>query len=52
MAAAQEKRELRFGDNQLAGVLYGDLNKNLQILENGTGVKINTRGTAVTISGV
>ena len=51
MAAAQEKRELRFDDNELAGVLYGDLNKNLQILENGTGVKINTRGSAVTISG-
>lgn len=51
MAAAQEQRELRFDDNELAGVLYGDLNKNLQILENGTGVKINTRGSAVTISG-
>ena len=51
MAVAQEKRELRFDDNELAGVLYGDLNKNLQILENGTGVKINTRGSAVTISG-
>ena len=51
MAAAQEKRELRFENNELAGVLYGDLNKNLQILENGTGVKINTRGTALTISG-
>ena len=51
MAAVQEKRELRFDNNELAGVLYGDLNKNLQILENGTGVKINTRGSAVTISG-
>ena len=51
MSTAQEKRELRFSDNQLAGVLYGDLNKNLHILENGTGVKINTRGKVVTISG-
>ena len=51
MVPVQEKRELRFDDNELAGVLYGDLNKNLQILENGTGVKINTRGSAVTISG-
>lgn len=51
MTAAQDKRELRFDDNELAGVLYGDLNKNLHILENGTGVKINTRGTVVSISG-
>lgn len=51
MSTLQEKRELRFEDNELAGVLYGDLNKNLQILENGAGVKINTRGTRVTISG-
>jgi len=51
MTSTLEKRELRFDDNELAGVLYGDLNKNLQILENGTGVKINTRGTKVTISG-
>lgn len=51
MTTVQEKRELRFDDNELAGVLYGDLNKNLQILENGAGVKINTRGTKVTISG-
>jgi len=51
MSTVEEKRELRFDDNELAGVLYGDLNKNLQILENGTGVKINTRGTRVTISG-
>ena len=51
MTAAQDKRELRFDSNELAGVLYGDLNKNLQILENGTGVKINTRGSMVTVSG-
>ncbi len=51
MTAAQDKRELRFDNNQLAGVLYGDLNKNLQILENGAGVKINTRGSMVTVSG-
>ena len=51
MTAAQDKRELRFDNNELAGVLYGDLNKNLQILENGTGVKINTRGSVVTVSG-
>ncbi len=51
MTAVQDKRELRFDNNELAGVLYGDLNKNLQILENGTGVKINTRGSVVTVSG-
>lgn len=51
MSPPVEKREIRFDDNELAGVLYGDLNKNLQILENGAGVKINTRGTALTISG-
>ena len=51
MTAVQDKRELRFDNNELAGVLYGDLNKNLQILENGAGVKINTRGSVVTVSG-
>lgn len=51
MTSTLEKRELRFNDNELAGVLYGDLNKNLQILENGAGVKINSRGTALTITG-
>ena len=51
MTTAREQREIHFDDNDLAGVLYGDLNKNLQILENGAGVKIHTRGTKLTITG-
>ena len=51
MTPSVEKREIRFDDNELASVLYGDLNKNLQILENGAGVKINARGTVITIAG-
>lgn len=46
-----ETRELRFDDNDLAVTLYGDLNKNLQILENGAGVKINVRGASLTVNG-
>jgi len=51
MSTVLEKRELRFEDNERAGVLYGDLNKNLHILENGAGVKINTRGSRLSITG-
>jgi phosphate starvation-inducible PhoH-like protein len=49
--AEQEHRELSFSDNALASTLYGDLNKNLHVLENGAAVKVNVRGTTVRISG-
>ena len=51
MSPQEETRELRFDDNDLAVTLYGDLNKNLQILENGAGVKINVRGASLTVNG-
>ena len=44
-------RELHFIDNEQAAILFGDLNKNVQILENGSNVKINIRGTDVKVSG-
>ena len=51
MQEQHESRELTFTNNQTAGILYGDLNKNLQILENGAGVRIHVRGTNVKITG-
>ena len=44
-------QEITFSDNNFACALYGDLNKNLQILEKSTGVSINTRGTNLRIKG-
>jgi phosphate starvation-inducible PhoH-like protein len=46
------KRELNLVDNEMAKVLYGDLNKNLATIEESTGVKIQVRGTALSISGL
>ncbi|MBT8360568.1 MAG: PhoH family protein [Desulfobacterales bacterium] len=46
-----ESRELHFSSNELAGTLYGDLNKNIQVLENGTGAQIHVRGSDLKISG-
>lgn len=51
MTPQAEVRELHFEDNELTSALYGDLNRNLQILENGAGVKIHVRGTSVTVTG-
>lgn len=44
-------QEITFSDNNHACALYGDLNKNLQIVEKSTGVTINTRGTNLRITG-
>jgi len=46
------QRDLEFDDNSQACSLYGDLNKNLQALENNTGVKIEARGTKLKVSGL
>jgi len=46
------QQDLTFADNNHACMLYGDLNKNLQILEKSTGVTINARGTNLRIKGV
>jgi phosphate starvation-inducible PhoH-like protein len=43
--------DLTFPDNATAGTLYGDLNRNLHIVEEGSGVKINVRGNSLNISG-
>ncbi len=45
-------REISFPDNGNAGTLYGDLNKNLHILEKSAGVTINARGTGLRIVGL
>ncbi len=51
MQEQQERRTLELDSNELAGILYGDLNKNLLVLENGAGVKIHIRGASLTIAG-
>ncbi len=43
--------DLNFPDNATAGILYGDLNRNLHIVEEGANVKINVRGNSLNISG-
>ena len=51
MSNAQESRELHFDSNEQAITLFGDLNKNIQVLENGTNASIKVRGTTVKITG-
>ncbi len=48
---AEISRELDFADNKFAQLLFGDLNKNLQIIEQATGVMINARGNSLQING-
>jgi phosphate starvation-inducible PhoH-like protein len=45
------KRDITLADNTTALLLYGDLNKNLAVLEEGTGVSIQVRGSQLTVSG-
>lgn len=45
------RREIHFPDNGTAGTLYGDLNRNLHILEKSSGVTINARGTGLQVIG-
>ncbi len=51
MQVQQERHTLELDSNELAGILYGDLNKNLLVLENGAGVKIHIRGASLTVAG-
>jgi len=44
-------RELDFPDHATAQTLFGDLNKNLQIIELATGVTLHSRGQQLQISG-
>ena len=52
MAGKQLSRELSFPDNHQAGVLYGELNKNLHLVEQNIGVTIHVRGNGVHITGL
>lgn len=45
------KREIALADNNTALLVYGDLNKNLTAIEEGTGVSIQVRGSQLTVSG-
>jgi phosphate starvation-inducible protein PhoH and related proteins len=51
MPNGEVSKELLFDDNQISSALYGDLNRNLQIIENSSGVKISARGTSLSIKG-
>jgi phosphate starvation-inducible protein PhoH and related proteins len=44
-------RELHFPDNNQASILYGELNKNLLLIEQKAEIKIHTRGNGVTLRG-
>jgi len=45
------KREITLADNSTALLVYGDLNKNLAVIEEGTGVSIQVRGCQLTVNG-
>ncbi|WP_136799699.1 MULTISPECIES: PhoH family protein [Desulfosediminicola] len=51
MSKQQFSQVLEFDDNQIAMNLFGDLNRNLHIIENSSGVKISARGNNLNISG-
>ncbi len=52
MANKQHSKDLCFSDNNHAGILYGELNKNLQLVEQNIGVTIHVRGNDVHITGL
>ncbi|MCK4839189.1 MAG: phosphate starvation-inducible protein PhoH, partial [Desulfobulbaceae bacterium] len=43
--------DLKFADNEAALLLYGDLNRNLAMIETAMAVKIEVRGTELAVSG-
>ena len=45
------KREIAFADNNTALLVYGDLNKNLTVIEESAGVSIQVRGSQLMVSG-
>ncbi|MHB1014410.1 MAG: PhoH family protein [Desulfurivibrionaceae bacterium] len=45
------RREISLADNNTALLLYGDLNKNLAAIEEGTGVSIQVRGSQLAVNG-
>ncbi len=52
MATKQQSQELSFPDNNQAGVLYGELNRSLHLIEQNIGVTIHVRGNGLHISGL
>jgi phosphate starvation-inducible PhoH-like protein len=52
MAHTQFSRALSFPDNNLAGILYGELNSNLKLVEQNIGVTIHVRGNGIKITGL
>ncbi len=44
-------KELSFSDNDQTAILYGELNKNLLLIEQKAEIKIHTRGNGVTLCG-
>ncbi len=52
MATKQYSKDLCFSDNNHAGILYGELNKNLHLVEQNIGVTIHVRGNDVHITGL
>jgi len=47
----QTVQNLEFDDNEIARVLYGDLNKNLRSVEQAAGVSLSARGSRLQIRG-
>jgi phosphate starvation-inducible PhoH-like protein len=45
------KHDIALTDNNTALLVYGDLNKNLRVIEEGTGVSIQVRGSQLTVNG-
>lgn len=45
-------QDLSFPDNTHAATLYGDLNRNLQFIEQKAGIEIHVRGNGVTLCGL
>ena len=52
MVNNQLSKDLSFPDNHQAGILYGELNKNLHLVEENIGVTIHVRGNGVHITGL
>lgn len=52
MSPAQQCQDISFPDNNLAGILYGELNKNLHLIAQLSGVQIHVRGSGVHITGL
>lgn len=52
MASKQHSRNLCFSDNDHASILYGELNKNLHLIEQNIGVTLHVRGNDVHIIGL